>query len=125
MPKKILVVDDSRDLADAIADVLTLKGYTTLTAYNGKDGLDIALREHPDLITLDVRMPGMDGYEVLRQLRTDAWGKDAKVLILTATGGSEPIPGDLNIPPEDFLTKTLYGMDNIAEKVTEKLTRPV
>jgi CheY-like chemotaxis protein len=98
-----------------------MKGYTTMTAYNGKDGLDTALREHPDLITLDVRMPIMDGYEVMRELRKDAWGKDAKILILTATGGSEPIPDDLTIPQSDFLAKTLYGMDNIAEKVAEKL----
>jgi len=116
-PKKILVVEDSPALAESLQDLFTLQGYTALLAPNGKTGLELALAEHPDLILLDLKLPDIDGYEVLRQIRKDSWGKKATVLILTASDLSETIPEDLNLTENDIMRKTNYGLDEILARV--------
>src|SRR5260221_3164675 len=81
--RKILVIEDEAPMREAIGDTLTENHFVLLTADNGKDGLEIALREHPDLILLDIFMPKMDGLSLLETLRNDAWGHDVPVIILT------------------------------------------
>lgn len=115
--KKILIIDDVPDLADSIDDMLQFKGYHTMIARSGREGLTAALLEHPDLILLDLRMPDIDGYEVIRRLRKDAWGKHAKILILTAADTSEAIPEDIAVTPDEILHKSQWGIDNIAARV--------
>ncbi len=68
-PPNILIVDDCRDVADSLAMVLTTMGYTTSVGYDGPTALDIARASPPDVVLLDLGMPGMDGYEVARRLR--------------------------------------------------------
>lgn len=115
--KKILIIDDVPDLADSIDDMLQFKGYHTMIARSGREGLTAALLEHPDLILLDLRMPDIDGYEVIRRLRKDAWGKNAKILILTAADTSEAIPDDIAVTQDEILHKSQWGIDNIAARV--------
>jgi DNA-binding response OmpR family regulator len=81
---KILIVEDEVDIREALADMFTQYNFQVFTATNGKEGLDSALQEHPDVILLDINMPIMDGHETLRHLRADEWGKDAKVVVLSA-----------------------------------------
>lgn len=119
--KKILVVDDSKELSGIMSDMLEFKGYETLVANNGKDAIVTALKEHPDLILLDLRMPDLDGYQVVRKLRKDVWGKTVKILILTAAGEVSDIPPDLGIEPSDYLLKALWGIENVGTKVKQKL----
>ena len=68
-PKKLLVVDDEQDIVDLISYNLKKEGYTVLTATNGTSALEIAKQELPDLIILDIMMPGLDGFEVCRMFR--------------------------------------------------------
>lgn len=119
---KVLIIDDSKDLAKALSDVLIYKGFETLAAHSGTEGLNTALSEHPDIILLDLRMPDIDGFEVMRRLRADDWGKNAKIMILTATSTHEKVPEDIVIDKSDFLMKTQWGLENISTKVTEKLS---
>lgn len=119
--KKILIIDDAVDLREAMADILELKGYETLIADDGTLGVQKALSEHPDLTLLDLRMNDMDGFDVIRHIRQDGWGKNAKILILTASGESDEIPKDIDMDVEDFLLKTEYGIGNIAERIEKKL----
>jgi len=121
--KKILIIDDAEDLRDTMSEILEIKGYNAITANNGIEGVDMATEEHPDLILLDLRMPDIDGFEVIRRIRNhdDEWGKTAKILILTASGESDEIPTDIGFSPADFLLKTEYGIDNIAGRIEEKL----
>jgi len=72
--KKILVIEDEKPMLDAVADTLKQHNFAVITADNGKDGLDTALREHPDLMLLDIFMPKMDGLTMLETLRNDPWG---------------------------------------------------
>jgi EAL domain-containing protein (putative c-di-GMP-specific phosphodiesterase class I)/CheY-like chemotaxis protein len=80
---RILVVDDHIDLTNMVRDVLEAQGYEVLTANSGERGLELAFTEHPHLILLDVMMPGMDGYQVCRELQF-GYTKDIPVVFLTA-----------------------------------------
>ena len=79
----ILVVDDDTFLADVLDTKFTKAGFSVLKAYNGKECCEIAKKEKPDLIILDLRMPIMDGAEALAKLKSDPDTKDIKVFILS------------------------------------------
>ena len=81
--KKILIVDDERDALFILEKELAARGYSVIVADNGNDALNLAKSEHPDLIILDIWMPGMDGAEVAKKLREDARTKDIPVIFLT------------------------------------------
>ena len=69
--KSILVIEDNKDIRENTAEILDLAGYKTFTAENGKKGVDIAIREKPDVIVCDIMMPELDGYQVLEHVRSD------------------------------------------------------
>lgn len=119
--KKILIIEDSTPLADSLEDMLTFKGYEAIKAVNGKQGFTLATLEKPDLILLDLKLPDIDGYEVLRKLRADAWGKTARILILTASDTSEALPDDIQIESKDILHKTQWGIENLASRIEKEL----
>lgn len=119
--KKILVIEDSQELADSLEDMLSFKGYAALKSGNGKGGIALAIEEKPDLILLDLRLPDIDGFAVLRELRKDPWGKTARVLILTASDTNDDIPADLGITPDRILHKSQWGIDNIATRIEGEL----
>lgn len=83
MKKKILVVDDEATICDLVRIRLEKKGYQVTTALSGEEALELAKKEKPDLVILDIMMPEMDGYEVLKRLRGDL-KVDAPVMLLTA-----------------------------------------
>jgi CheY-like chemotaxis protein len=81
---KILCVDDDPLILQMLGDILRFHGYTVVTAPDGEAALDVALRERPDLLLLDVMMPGIDGFELCRLLKTHATLRTIPVVILTA-----------------------------------------
>jgi CheY-like chemotaxis protein len=81
---KILCVDDDVLIREMLGDILRFRGYTVITASDGELGLEAVAREHPDLILLDVMMPGLDGFEVCRRLKADPVHKEIPIIILTA-----------------------------------------
>ncbi len=81
--KKILIVDDERDALFVLEKELTARGYAVIAADNGNRALNLAKSEHPDLIILDIWMPGMDGAEVAAQLKEDPGTKDIPLIFLT------------------------------------------
>lgn len=119
--KTVLIADDSLDLCEAMREMLEHLGYRALEAHDGKETLEVAKREHPDLILLDIVMPELTGFEVMQALKKDPWGKDAKILVLTASATTEDIPPDLNLSQKDFLFKTQCSMNQIAEKIAAKI----
>ena len=86
---KILCVDDDPLILQMLGDILRLRGYTVLTAPDGEACLDAAARERPDLILLDVMMPGIDGFEVCRLLKADADLRSIPIVILTAMSDTQ------------------------------------
>src|SRR5690349_4486863 len=83
---KILVVDDEKDVVELIQFALTKEGHSVSGAYDGKEGLELARSEQPELIILDVMMPEMDGYTMNTRLVADAKTRSIPVIILTAKG---------------------------------------
>ena len=119
--KTILVVEDSPDLADSLKDMLELHGYHPLIALTGNDGIELALTQHPDLIILDIRLPDIDGYQVYHTIRSDAWGKDARIMILTASESIENISKNVNLPIEHVLFKPESSISLLIQVIEARL----
>jgi CheY-like chemotaxis protein len=87
--RRILVVDDNRDAATSLAMLLELSGNKTETAYDGLAAIDAAARFEPDVVLLDIGLPGLNGYEVARRMRLEPWGKPVKLVAVTGWGHPE------------------------------------
>jgi DNA-binding response OmpR family regulator len=88
MGKKILVIDDEPLVVEVLKIRLEMNDYEVITASDGVEGIESAIREKPDLIILDIIMPGLDGYQVCRKLKEDRKTKAIPVIMLTALGQS-------------------------------------
>ena len=119
--KKILIVDDDDDLRTILVDKFKDSGFEPSTAPDGELGLKVALETHPDLILLDVMMPVMDGWSMLKKLREDDWGKDAKVIMLTVSEDSENVAKAVEKQSIGYLIKTKQSLDEIITKVKEMI----
>jgi DNA-binding response OmpR family regulator len=113
--KKILAVDDNPDNT-AIVEELFQENYDLRTAATGDEALKIALDFQPDIILLDIMMPGMDGYEVCQRLREYPSLADAKIIMVTAKGALEDRVKGYEVGANDFITKP-FTEENILESV--------
>ncbi len=122
--RRLLVVDDDRKLAGLIRDYLTPMGYEVELRHNGPDGLAEALAAPYEAVILDVMMPGMDGFAVLRELRKKS---DVPVLMLTALGEEADRIVGLEIGADDYLPKTFSSRELLARlrAVTRRSRTPV
>jgi len=107
MEKKILVVDDEQDIVDLISYNLSKEGYTVSTASNGTEALEIATAQKPDLVILDVMMPGMDGFEVCRSLRQNPTTTSTAIMFLTAKSGEIDQILGLELGADDYIQKPI------------------
>jgi DNA-binding response OmpR family regulator len=121
--KTILIVEDEKNLREAIADILRLKNYLPLEAENGKVGVEMALSKHPDLILLDLLMPVMDGMAALKKIRADAWGAKVPVIILTnLSATNEQLVEDMvTHKPMHYLIKSDWKLHDVVAKIEEIL----
>ncbi|HIE09534.1 MAG TPA: response regulator [Armatimonadetes bacterium] len=117
---RILVVDDEPEIVRAIRTNLELEGYEVLEAYNGPDALKIARSERPDLVVLDVLMPEMDGWQVLREIRGDKELKDTPVVLLTALSSDRDVDTGWELGAHRYLTKP-FEPQRLIEVVRELL----
>ena len=117
----ILIIEDSIELAESLEDLFTLNGITTHIARSGHEGVAAALSEHPDLILLDIRLPDIDGYQVFNQIRADAWGAGAKIMVLTASESISTIAKNIDLPIEYILFKPSTSLSQILETVQTRL----
>ena len=108
----ILVVEDERNLADAICHILGEDGYNTEAAYDGKTGLACAESGMYDAAILDVMLPGMDGFEIVRTLRHD--GNDLPVMMLTAKTSTADKVSGLDCGADDYMTKPFETAELLA-----------
>ena len=121
--KKILIVEDDDGIRDVLMTSLSGKKFTLLEAKNGQEGLDLALANHPDLILLDLLMPVMDGMTALKAIRQDAWGKDAKVIILTNLSATDQkiIDDMMTTRPLHYLIKSNWKILDVVKKIEDML----
>lgn len=111
---KVLVIDDEKNIVEAIVYNLQKAGFRTLTANDGKRALELAQREVPDLITLDVMLPEMDGWEVCRALRQDARTKRIPVIMLTVKNDETDKVVGLELGADDYMTKPFSPKELVA-----------
>lgn len=124
--KKILIVEDEKIMLKALADKFITEGFEVIKAEDGKKGLKAALLEKPDMILLDILLPEMDGMEVLKKLRADKWGAQAKVILLTNVNDAEIVAsgaqyGAGNGEVYEYLIKTDWTLDEVVGKVKNRL----
>lgn len=105
--QKILLVDDEQDILDLIGFNLEKEGFEVHTANNGRTGLEIARRVFPDLVLLDVMMPGMDGMETCRELRDDANLKNVLIAFLTARNEDYSQIAGFDAGADDYISKPI------------------
>ena len=113
-PARILVVDDTASNVKLLADILAARGYAVQTAAAGAEALELMARETPDLVLLDVMMPGMSGYEVCRKIRENPATAMVPVVMVTALDpGQERVKG-IEAGADDFLTKPIHQAELLA-----------
>jgi DNA-binding response OmpR family regulator len=117
---RVLIVEDNHDLAFGLRNNLEIEGYAVEVAADGPSGLAAARRAQPDLVVLDLMLPGMDGYRVLRQLREDGLGMP--VLILTARGEETDKVLGFRLGADDYVTKP-FGVLELLARVEALLRR--
>ena len=105
MDTTILLIDDDIRILETFARTLRLADYTVFTAENGSQGLDLYYQKNPDIILLDLRMPGMDGLEVLQAMR--AQDPEANVILVTGHGDKDAVIEALRAGASDFLSKPI------------------
>lgn len=120
---KILIVEDEKAILKVLSKKLTDAGYQIISSSNGKEGLDVALKEHPDLLVLDIILPEMDGMSLLTKLREDTWGSNVPVIILTNLGDGDRIAESKKKGVYDYLIKTDWSLVDIVSKVNEALKK--
>src|SRR2546427_4411285 len=121
-PKRILVIEDTPDLAYGLRNNLEIEGYDVEVAKDGTRGLSGARTANPDLVVLDLMLPGMDGFRVLRALREDGHGMP--VLILTARGEEADKVRGLRLGADDYVTKP-FGVLELLARIEALLRRVV
>ena len=107
---KVLIVDDSEAFRRLNAEILKLDGHQVLMARNGRETLDLVRSERPDILLLDIMMPGLDGFDVCRELKSDPLTRGTKVVMVTALSESARFRA-LQAGADEFVTKPLTSRE--------------
>ncbi len=121
MDKKILVVEDEHTLRFLIMQTLKEEGFQTEEAIDGEEALEKLKTYKPDLILLDLILPGMDGYEVLSEIKKDSQLESIPVIILSNLGQEDEIKKGLKLGAADYMIKAHFTLDEILFRVKKLL----
>ena len=119
---KILIAEDERDIRDLVAFTLRFAGHEVAAASNGEEAVQLAPKEKPDLILMDVRMPRMTGYDACRVMKADPNLRDIPVVFLSAKGQESEIQTGLDVGAEEYLLKP-FAPDQLTERVKAILAK--
>jgi len=115
---KILIAEDERDIRDLITFTLRFAGHDVIATSNGEEAVEAALREIPELIMMDVRMPRMTGYEACKIIKADDTVKDIPVVFLSAKGQESEIQTGLDVGAIEYILKP-FAPDQLTKRVSE------
>lgn len=121
MKREILIVEDELVLLNILIQKFESAGFKVICAANGEEGLEKALKKHPDLILLDILMPVMDGIKMLEELRKDTWGKKVPVYMLTNLSNTEKEFSSSHLDVAGYLIKCNLSIDEVVGYVKKKL----
>ena len=115
--KTILFIEDESALQKSFSDILTQEGYEIISALDGEIGLNLAKSKKPDLILLDLILPKMNGFDVLRKLKEDQITKNIPVIVLTNLEGVEDVDKAIQLGAKTYLVKAQYQLEDVLEKI--------
>ena len=120
--KQILIIEDEPDIQELLSFNLDNNGYKVYTASNGEKGLEVARKEHPDLILLDLMLPGINGLDVCRIIKSDQDTSGISIIMLTALGQEEDIIKGLETGADDYVTKP-FSLQVLEARIKSVLRR--
>ena len=121
MPKKILFIEDESALQKTFGDILGQEGYEVVSALDGEVGLRLARTEKPDLILLDLILPKINGFDVLKQLKEDKETKDIPIVVLTNLEKMEDVERAIKLGAKTYLVKANYTLEEVVRKIKRAL----
>jgi len=119
---KIVIAEDERDIRDLVAFTLRFAGHEVSTASNGEEAVELAKKENPDIILLDVRMPRMTGYDACREIKKQPALVDTPVVFLSAKGQEAEVETGMDAGAEEYLLKP-FAPDELTSRVSEILAK--
>jgi DNA-binding response OmpR family regulator len=123
MPPKILIVDDEPNIVIPLQFLMEQNGYHTLVAQSGEEALEMISKEKPDLVLLDIMLPGVDGFEVCEIIRLNPEWRHTRVIFLTAKGRDVDIAKGMVLGADEYITKP-FSNQQIIEAVKKLLEEP-
>ncbi len=118
--EKILIIDDEQDLVKLVKEILELEDFQVSCAYDGEEGLKKATSEIPDLILLDIKMPGVNGFQVLERLKIDETTSHIPVVMLTTSTLRQDRDKAFDLGAVDYVIKSLEGFE-LGERIRKML----
>ncbi len=115
---KILIIDDEPDIVETVSFMLQARNFSVITAIDGFAGIEQAKLNKPDLILLDIMMPGMDGYETCLKLRSDKDTKNIPIIMFTAKGESESVQKAHKSGANDYIVKP-FSLPTLLNKINK------
>lgn len=115
MPKKILIVEDEPNIVVPLQFIMKESGYEVTVAFSGEEAVDAIARTKPDLILLDIMLPGIDGYELCQMIRQKPEWEKIKIIFLTALGREADMAKGLALEADSYITKPFSNKEVIAK----------
>ncbi|MCX6759190.1 MAG: response regulator [Candidatus Nealsonbacteria bacterium] len=119
--KTILFIEDESVLQKTFREIIVQEGYQMISALDGETGLRVAKEKKPDLILLDLILPKIHGFDVLKKLKEENETRDIPVIVLTNLEGLEDVEKTLKLGATTYLVKTNYSLEEILEKIKKAL----
>ena len=120
--KEILIAEDERDIRDLVSFTLQFAGYKVVAAADGQEAVELALKERPDMILMDVRMPRLSGYEACKRIKAEPNLKDVPVVFLSAKGQDTEIRLGMDAGAQEYVVKP-FAPAELVEKVKALLAK--
>jgi DNA-binding response OmpR family regulator len=118
--QNLLLIEDDENFVYIYKNRLEKEGFTVKVALNGEDGLKMALKDHPDIVLLDILLPKMDGMQVMKKLREDDWGKSVPIIIFSVLDPTDEMTAQITKEqPTYYLLKANTNLDSVIEKIKE------
>jgi len=121
--KKIIFIEDESALQETFKNLLRKEGYEIIPAMDGESGLKLAKEKKPDLILLDLILPKLHGFEVLKELKKDSGTKEIPIIVLTNLENLEYVERALELGATTYLVKTQYSLEEVLEKIKKILSK--
>jgi len=119
--KKILVVEDDLPTVDALAFKLNQRGISASTAINGEEAIERLKREKYDLVILDILLPKKNGFEVIKEVKTNGQSKDAKIIVFSNLGQEENVKKAMDLGANGYIVKANTSINELADKIIKEL----